>query len=1209
VGGAKNAQLPLTEIAHVQNVTGKIRRLRRLGLALLLLRRISVVASVTLAALALTILIDYVLRLPSALRALLLFGGLWGLGMALWTYVRPALSFWPDATTMALRIERSVPALRGRLASAVEFSAAGLDRENALAARAVAETERRAAGALDGLARTGPALRQAAVAALVIAVAAVLALTQPALAQTGLSRILMPFSGAQWPARTALVSSMPDESVHARGLPLTLRTQLTMGDPERTRVVVSVRRTGTQLTGAPLTGAPLTGSWRGLVMTHQGDGFFERVIETEGDEITFAFATDDFELPRQRVRLVPPPSVRRATLLAEPPAYAQTSPRLELELGPGTDSRASVTTPVLTGSAVTMRLELGVPIPVPDGDGREEWMRSTLGWSVNGEAALPALHVHPPPGGGDDGAAPVWTLTWRLEGPTALALNLVDEHGIGNIDDIVYRLAAVADRDPSATIVDPASDESVAPGAVVPVVVEARDDIGVALVGLDVHRRRGDTEPQRVLERVEPGSAPAERLVEALALSSIGAQPGDILILQGFAEDAFELDGRRHARALSTERRLRVVAEIELAEQLRRGLAGVRQSAIRLDAQQAELAERLEALRSDDEAREAGEPAATARAQAQMGERLAQQERALDELRARLERNRLDDAELESTLELALDRIGQAGQASNRAAERIDAQDMESAEEAQREVRDELAGLIEMLDRDEDTWLVTRRLEGLQDRLSQLREETARLGERTVGQDRSELPAAELSELERIAAAQRDAAEDAAQLIEELQRRGAPRDGAQDPQAGVLREAARTAEQRELEGQMREAAAEVDANRMANAEQRQAEAAAILDEMMEELRDARRARTRELVRQLASLTESVRQLVRVQEDELIALARAEDRDAYDERSRGMMRLTQNTLGVADEARRAGPEADRAARLLSRAAEAQGQAIRALRDEPPAVDAAVEAEERSLDLLQQALEASEQAQERAEQEEARRERERLVADYRELLNRQTDLIDEAKRIAEGEGRRALLEARRVGGAQQQIRERLREVRVSSDAVERVEVLVSVHERMDATSRRAESALDRGDVGRAATAPMEFIRDSLARIVEALSSESPEEDPFDDPAGGDEGGGGGGDGGPEAIPPRSQLRLLRGVQEQIYDRTRALDAEADAPWRTEELRDLADRQRELADLARRMLETLQGGGAALDPAPDGDPNGGLNWGADAGVLDPVNPEQEM
>ena len=49
-------------------------------------------------------------------------------------------------TQLALRVEQVFPAVAGRLASSVEFAAAGLDQSNPLAARTVRDTQTRLAG-------------------------------------------------------------------------------------------------------------------------------------------------------------------------------------------------------------------------------------------------------------------------------------------------------------------------------------------------------------------------------------------------------------------------------------------------------------------------------------------------------------------------------------------------------------------------------------------------------------------------------------------------------------------------------------------------------------------------------------------------------------------------------------------------------------------------------------------------------------------------------------------------------------------------------------------------------------------------------------------------------------------------------------------------------------------------------------------------------
>jgi len=129
----------------MQEIVAELVRLRRVGQTMLLLQRAAVLLAWVVGIVLVAILFDYLVRMPAAMRLLLLLGGLAALGMAFWTYLTPAIRFRPDLTALALRVERGIPALRGRLASGVEFAETGLDTRNPLAARAVAEAQRRAA--------------------------------------------------------------------------------------------------------------------------------------------------------------------------------------------------------------------------------------------------------------------------------------------------------------------------------------------------------------------------------------------------------------------------------------------------------------------------------------------------------------------------------------------------------------------------------------------------------------------------------------------------------------------------------------------------------------------------------------------------------------------------------------------------------------------------------------------------------------------------------------------------------------------------------------------------------------------------------------------------------------------------------------------------------------------------------------------------------
>ena len=69
--------------------------------------------------------------------------------------------------------------------------------------------------------------------------------------------------------------------------------------------------------------------------------------------------------------------------------------------------------------------------------------------------------------------------------------------------------------------------------------------------------------------------------------------------------------------------------------------------------------------------------------------------------------------------------------------------------------------------------------------------------------------------------------------------------------------------------------------------------------------------------------------------------------------------------------------------------------------------------------------------------------------------------------------------------------------------------------------------------------------------------------------------------------AELKLLQGMQEQLYEQTRDLDARADVEEaeRRSRLRDLGDQQRELLDIGRDLLEEMnqQQGGAPAIAAP--------------------------
>src|SRR5204863_1291705 len=119
----------------MQQVMTELQHLRARSRSMLILQRAATLIVCTLAVGLAVIALDYLLRLPSGFRLVLLLAGLGSLGYFLVGYLRPAILFAPSLTQLALRVEQVLPAVAGRLASSVEFASAGLVQCNPLAAR------------------------------------------------------------------------------------------------------------------------------------------------------------------------------------------------------------------------------------------------------------------------------------------------------------------------------------------------------------------------------------------------------------------------------------------------------------------------------------------------------------------------------------------------------------------------------------------------------------------------------------------------------------------------------------------------------------------------------------------------------------------------------------------------------------------------------------------------------------------------------------------------------------------------------------------------------------------------------------------------------------------------------------------------------------------------------------------------------------------
>lgn len=1177
-------------------------RLRRVAIAEVLAAGIGLV----LVALLAVGLIDYVLRLPSWLRIALLIIGIASLVVAIRRRLMPALRLRPKLSTLALRAERSAlgkdRALAGVLASGVELSRQSPEEKEptsiawlrqASAERADSATQGLGLGSLvrtTTLRHNALGLGAAALAIVTIAI------LSPATAATGLQRTLLPWTDASWPKRTELADATPTEP-HALGSALPLRAIVTRTNRSVAQTPVEVvYRVITPDGSSPERTEPLTPQETFEMSPDGAPGeAYERLIEpavTLTDPsaeawLEYAFQTPDDRTQTRRIRLVEPPRLLTLHATIEPPAYAPASQSAtwvagNRDLGTGQDERA-VLGPVLVGSRITVTATLNKPA------------------DLTGQTLTTDDQDSPSPEIAEQGNARV--ISWIADDRASLRLSLLDELGIASVDDATVRVETMSDREPSVTVTVPERDEAVLASAVVDLVAEARDDVGLSWLALRAQASRipasardsGGALPEAEGEPVELVRTPtAELRAEARAtldLSPMNLSVGDEVLITAVAADVFALQGESvaalgRAETASTVRRLQIISKTELVEQILGELAGVRRSAVRLAEQQTELIEQVR------QSRTTGQPPmqSMARDQAALTDALDRLDASVNQLTQRTERNALDDASLQDLLQRSEQALNRAGDDSEQAATDLSAAAEEEqpdrakqAEESQQRVRRSLEDLAMLLDRGEDSWAVRQALEGLLEDQRKLSEQTGEIGEQTVGRSASQLSAEELTELDRIAQRQLELAERSASLLDEMDTRSEELQETDPGQAAAMRAASRRGREQGVPQSLEQAAESVQSNNTAEAGRQQQQAAEQLEQMLEDLDEAEKQRDQELQRALLSLIESIEALVRTQQTELASLTQAsQNAGNLPPLTPAMTALYRNTLSIADEA---GASADtaRIAGLLTEAGAAQSDAIVALGASDAAL--ALRHEELSLTRLEAALAEAEEQLEDAEAREREQRKLELKKAYTEAITLQTELSAQTDPIVKDRlSRREQAEARDLGRREQELREVLRALPAQYEEITAAGVFDLAHRRIDTQLDSVGTALTAGRATPTQRRMQASVESLLTGLIAALDDPEQKDSPFSE--GSQQGGEG--EGGQaqqeEMIPPLAELRLLRAMQQDLLDQTRLMEEFGAAP---DEARAVGDIQTELAEQGDVLIEKLQEqqqGGESMPPMPE-------------------------
>ena len=958
----------------MQRVIRELEQVRRVGRALLLVQRLMQWTAALAGMLLIGGLVDFALRLPGWLRLVL---GLATVVVALVWLVRRlklAAGFGPHLSMLALRAERLYPQLAGVLASGVEFAANRDDyaqpkRTGAMSAASIDSARQQLAGVnLRRLINARPTLRIAGVFALAAVVSGSVAVAAPAASWLAVQRWAFPLGEAQWPRRTEIRSRVthqfwPDDT------PLALQAQVRRGYRQGMRAWVSYRLIDAQ---------GRTGSAQRQLMTEQaeGDGVFARPIDFDVESaaagsavaprwsaIEFRFEAGDDWTQWQAVKLAPRPAVERVTVAIEPPTYARgLVAAQQLVLDDKRQSAGLVSAPPgLIGSQVALRFELNNANVIID----DQWQQVLAGFWSPPSAQQPATEFT----FADRTIEARFTLRHSLQ----TGVTLTDEHGLTNMSERIYRIEAVQDNAPSASIVTPSSDEAVLATAVIELEAAGRDDVGLEQLALSAEASKYDEDAR------EPAPSAPEQLNRVtgrrreltvghrLALAGMKLRPGDSVQVTAEARDVFDLDGKRHDPVRSAPRTLRIIDESTLVNQIRTELAGIRQQAIRLETRQRRLMEM---------------PAATASPrQRTMGRRLATQQTLAQSLQQRMDRNNLD-AQQGAALGELLDRVGeyldQAQSASQAAADdleqsRADPQRVEQlaerARSEQQQVTEALSRLAQLLDQGSDMLTLQLKLQKMLTQQRQLAEQTRQMLPRTLGQTAKQVSPQDRKQLDELKDQQTSLSEKANQLVsqmastaEVLSRQG--QEAQDQASAQALAEAAGIAQRQGLELNMQKAAKQMQQNRLASAGQQQQQAMDVMEQMLDQMKDRQHLKQEILRRQLLQLAEAIRKLIGQQEAHLKWLETARRLPALAE---PMSRLWSNTQAVESQAQSVA-QTRSAGQRLGEAAEQQSSAVEALRAGEP--KNARTTEQAALAKLREALRLVEQTRSDLDQQQAR-----------------------------------------------------------------------------------------------------------------------------------------------------------------------------------------------------------------------------------------------
>ncbi len=1144
------------------------RRAARLVWSIALSRLFGVLVAVVLA----WSVLDYLIRFQD--RGVRIIGSLAALGVAGWA-VRRFLQTVQGArfqlVDIALRVERSFPALQDRLASTIQFLHEREDDPQAgsasLRRAVIAETSAQIEGLnLEQVLEPRPANRAMATAGAIACLALASAAMHPLAARTAVLRLLNPWGDVNWPQTHHLAVKDP-----VRRLAAGRALEVTVVDAEDTPLPEEV--------------------WLHLRYSDEASPHEvvepmrfvngEMVARKEGVSKPLSYRAvggDDRSMPWIDLEVVEPPAIEQLSVKLRYPEYTGWAPasaqrHLRALSGTRVEMSGRATKP-LSSASVELDDETSIPARI-EADG------SSFSIPASADSAF------------------------VLTRSGAYWLKLTDRDGFSGGEDVRYEIRVIEDVTPSVTLVEPDANAFVTPEASVPLKILAKDDLAIAEVAFHFSRSDksevGDESVKLYVAPPRTGAAAAQRAPEndelvgenrtiehRWELASLKLKPGAQINLYATATDFRPLTGN------SQPRRLTVITADELAErlaerqnfvlgELARMLKLEREAREQVSGLEIQLREIGSLTKQDIDHLQAAElnQRQVDRGLISPGEGVASQ---ISALLANLTNNKVDSPDVERHMRRLLKEIERLGEqelpviardltaalkSSQTEGGKPTANSLTSAGQHQDEVVQSLEQMLGELAEWDNFRRFHREIGQLRRDQEALNEHTSQLSLDTLTKDFKDLTPQQQTDLKKLAAQQLELSRQFDKVEQRMQRMAAELESRDPLAAGTISDALHQAREQAVGSKMRAAGRQLAENQMGQATAAQRNVSDQLQEVLDILANRRENELARLVKKLRAAEQQLSDL-RAQQQGLRKkwdAARQQTNEA--ERRRELERLSREQRELQQRAARLARQlerlqAERAGRSMSQGSAKMGQAGE--QGQQGDSQAAAEQADAAQDDLDHAQQQLAEARRQAEQDLAEEQLARLEDGLKSLSQRQEKLLEETRHydeVNESQGELTRAQSISVGDLarqQQAVRDETQGLAEKLTAKSFQFSLEGIAREMTA----AAAMLERRQVGPATQQAIQRALDRLRQLQAALTQEPGEEQ--EGPAGGE-----GAPGGQQGDSPRllTELKLLKLMQTEINEQTKALE---DARRQTGELTaeqkraytTLSEEQGKLADL---------------------------------------------